>query len=140
MFQSFYNSCDSGYNYTSFLAKAFHAVDHDILLQKLFHYGIRGVTKYFFRSFLKNRTQLLMSFAKENSSHKSNNIDVPQGSILGTLLFLIYINDLPNCMNRTTRLTADDRCPMINAPTLKDSEKIWYMKLSKNLGRHDRTC
>ena len=95
------------------LAKAFDTVDHDILLQKLHHYGIRRIANNYFRSFLKNRTQLV-SIDNENSTPQFNNIGVPQGSTLGPLLFLIYINDLPNCINSTPRLFADDTCLMIN--------------------------
>ena len=73
------------------LAKAFDTINHNILLQKLRHYGIRGIANNFFRSYLENRTQLL-SIANENSTLKSNNIRVPQSP----LLLLIYINDLPN--------------------------------------------
>ena len=104
------------------LAKAFDTVDHDILFQKLHHYGIRGIANNFFRSFLKKRTQLV-SIDNENSTPKFDNIGVPQASTLGPLLFLIYINDLPNCINSTPRLLADDTCLMINAPTLKHLEK-----------------
>ena len=131
--------CDSGYNYSTStydnienqlftglvlldLAKAFDTLDHDILLQKLHHYGIRGIANNFFRSFLINRTQLA-SIANENSTPKFNGIGVPQGATLGPLLFLIYINNLPNCINSTPRLFADDTCLMINATTLKHLEK-----------------
>ena len=72
------------------LAKAFDTVDHDILLQKLHHYGIREIANNFFRSFLKNRTQLV-SIANENSTLKFNNIGVPQESTLGLLRFLITL-------------------------------------------------
>ena len=104
------------------LAKAFDTFDHDILIQKLHHYGIRGIMNNFFQSFLKNQTQLV-SIPNENSTPKFNNIEVPQESTLGLLLFLIYINDLPNCINSTPTLFADDTCFMTNAPTLENLEK-----------------
>ena len=114
------------------LAKAFDNVDHDILLIKLHHYGMRGRVNNFFRSFLKNRTQL-GSIDNENSSPKSNNI-VSQVSTQEPLLFLIYINDISNYMNTihtTPRLFADDTCIMINALTLKHLEKILNLKAIK---------
>ena len=80
------------------LSKAFDTLIHSTLLYKIKHYGIDGLAYKLIKSYLENRKQFV-EFNKECSKMKNIENGVPQGSILGPLLFFIYINDIPNASN-----------------------------------------
>ena len=88
-------------------SKAFDKVPHQRLLLKLQHYGIRGHLLSWIESFLTGRSQKVLVEGKSSSSVPVAS-GVPQGTVLGPMLFLLYINDLPDNVSITTRLFADD--------------------------------
>ena len=89
------------------LKKAFDTVDHSILLQKMSHYGIRNTANLWFQNYLMGREQFVSVHGRD-SERAEVKCGVPQGSILGPILFLIFINDLPNATDFLTLLFADD--------------------------------
>ena len=122
MLQFIYDNLDRGHEVISLFldfSKAFDCVNHQILLRKLHVYGIRGIALDWFRSYLSNRIQYT-TVNGEASNSQPINYGVPQGSVLGPLLFLIFINDLPKCSNLFKfTLFADDStlsCNFDNAP------------------------
>ncbi len=91
------------------LSKAFDMVCQYILLDKLYHYGIRGVVHEWLRSYLTNLKQYVYVNGTKSEVMEIAS-GVPQGSVLGPLLFLIYVNDVQNAVNNDNKLIlfADD--------------------------------
>ena len=88
-------------------AKAFDTVPHRRLLYKLSKYGINPKAVSWIENFLGNQTQQVIVQGEE-SSWKPVTSGIPQGSVLGPLLFVIFINDLPDCVTSEAYLFADD--------------------------------
>lgn len=90
------------------ISKAFDTIDHTILLRKLEYSGVRGLPQTWFRSYLSNRKQLV-SINGETSNLRGISTGIPQGSILGPLIFSIYVNDIHTCiLNSNVVQFADD--------------------------------
>ena len=105
------------------LEKAFDTVNHDILLKKLDYYGIRGIANQWFTSYLSQRYQSVR-INSEKSSKRLITCGVPQGSILGPLLFLIYINDMHLAVKKSTIYHfADDTNLLFSSKSQKDLRK-----------------
>ena len=95
------------------LSKAFDVIDHNILLHKLNLYGIRGVALEWVKDYLTDRKQYVR-INQTDSLRKNILIGVPQGSILGPLLFLIYVNDIQYSCNANLLSFADDTTVYLN--------------------------
>ena len=106
------------------LQKAFDTVNHDILCDKIAQYGFRGISQQIIKSFLSNRKQYV-SINGFESTEQLIKCGVPQGSTLGPLLFLLYINDMHFSMNKAiVSHFADDTCINFHAKKIKTLETV----------------
>ena len=125
------------------LAKAFDTVDHKILLRKMENYGIGGTTLKWFENYLTNRKQYIQISNIKKTDLKDVVCGVPQGSILGPLLFLIYVNDLQYASNLLDPIMfADDAeekiktfFDIVNIELQKNSQWFISNKLSLNVAK-----
>ena len=104
-------------------SKAFDKVNHEKLIFKLHNYGIRGKTLSWIKAFLNGRSQTVV-LEGDCSKEVPVTSGVPQGSVLGPILFLAYINDLPDKVKSQVRLFADDTAAYLAITKLSDSDQL----------------
>ena len=113
------------------LKKAFDTIDHYILLQKLYHYCIRGIINDWFHSYLTERVQSTLIGSKV-STKLPTACGVPKGSVLGPLLFLLYVNDLCRSSDKLSfYLFADDTNLLYADKDINSLERVVNAELSK---------
>ena len=114
------------------LQNAFDTIDHDILLKKLSGIGFSNHTSGWFKSYLSNQ---LFRVNLENCYSDPSNITcgLPQGSVLGPLLFVIYVNDIPHAVKSNLFLYADVSCLVFQGNDVTEIEKQWKQRFYKHL-------
>ena len=113
------------------LKKAFDCVNHNILIRKLSIYGVRGQALEWFKSYLNNRKQICKNNQVVSEQHTIR-CGVPQGSNLGPLLFVLYINDLPHCLDdASASMFADDTNLTTKGKTIEEVEANLNNNLEK---------
>ena len=115
------------------LSKAFDTINHEILLNKLYHYDVRDTVHDWFKSYLFRRTQQVDYNSSILNIEPISSL-VPQGSLLGPLLFIIYINDFSKCLKYSKNLSfADDTTIILSAK----NNNLLFQKGNKELENID---
>ncbi len=112
------------------MTKAFDTISPDILLHKLRNLGIRGIANSWFRSYLTGRKQFIDLYDVK-SIMEPILCGVPQGSILGPILFLVYVNDINNATSLSTLSFADDTSVITSSPDINELYAKMNMELTK---------
>ena len=101
------------------LAKAFDTVDHSILLKKMDRYGVQGTEQKWLKSYLSDRHQVTSVNDSQSAELQEKEYGVPQGSVLGPLLFICYINDIQASLNCVSHIYADDTVLLFSNPEVE---------------------
>ena len=111
-------------DFTGDLAKCFDTIYHELLLHKLGKYGLTETELLWFSNYLSERSQIV-NINSQYSSPKLIKTGVPQGSILGPLAFLLFINDFASCLsNATCNIFADDNMVYVNGTSVAEVETL----------------
>ena len=102
--------------------KAFDTIDHEIFFSKVIHLGFSAATISWYNSYLLNRT-FVVNLENDLSSPGNLSCGVPQGSILGPLIFLLYVNDMSSSVDCDLLLYADDYCLIFAGPDIQTTEE-----------------
>ena len=114
------------------LKKAFDIVQHQILLYKLQHYGIRGLAFQWFESYLSKRKQFVLMKNIQSDISELCEYGVLQGSVLGPILFLLFINDIHMSLSKITiKLFADDTNCFISDKNFNSLERLVEIELNR---------
>ena len=115
------------------LAKCFDTIDHELLLYKLGKYGLTETELLWFSNYLSERSQIV-NINGQLSSPKLIKTGVPQGSVLGPLLFILFINDFPSCLsNAICNIFADDNMVHVNGTSIAEVETLLQKSVDESV-------
>ena len=115
-------------------SKAFDTIKHEILLSKLSHYGIRGIALDLICDYLTNRKQFVFYDNDCYSQLSDISIGVPQGSVLGPLFFIIYVNDIISCMDDSVKIILFADSSIRISSTTQNTKKHFTFPIEGTVG------